>query len=368
MFNGEPVPLRLPVVLVLLRNIPSLRAKRTMAQAMNIHAQRWSILLFGLGCTTIMQAQSLAQQDLLPTIGASWHMRALQSVPSDELPIEPITWPYSGLVGNDLFGASYSVLDPEQVPGNNAFPSADRALRSVPDNDPLPTHTFYDVQSNECLELGSLGPVLSTAFLQPALVSAYPLEMGTPVSGDFCYSSRSVGGVLDYCGTARVSLEAIGTLELNFGVFPNAQLMTTRRAFAVVQNGSDSTIQVTKDWYVAGTPYPLLHISTLTTPDGSVTRSGQILDETSVVGLAEVSRVNSLPVFPNPTTGIVTMAEAGNGTVEVSGVDGRLLSTQRINSTSGNAVVDLSALPDGVYRIVLRDGVTVRSAKVVVAR
>ena len=28
-----------------------------MAQAMNIHAQRWSILLFGLGCTTIMQAQ-----------------------------------------------------------------------------------------------------------------------------------------------------------------------------------------------------------------------------------------------------------------------------------------------------------------------
>lgn len=339
-----------------------------MAHASHTLATRWSFVFVGLGLSAISQAQSLAQQDLLPALGDSWHMRALQSVPSDELPIEPIVWPYSNLVGNDLFGARYSVLMPPQVSGSNAYPSADHVIRSVPDNDPAPTHTFYDVQADACVELGSLGPVLSTAYIQPALVLAFPLEPGSPVSRDFCYTSRSTGGVLDYCGTSRVSLDAIGTLELNFGTFPNAQLVTNRRAFAVVQNGSDSTILVTKDWYVPGTPYPLLHISTLTTPDGSVTRSGQILDETSVVGMAEVSRTNALAVFPNPTTGMLSMTVEGTGTLEVSGVDGRLLHTQRISSANGNTAVDLSHFPDGMFRVSYRDGITVRTAKVVLAR
>ncbi|HRH68042.1 MAG: T9SS type A sorting domain-containing protein [Flavobacteriales bacterium] len=335
------------------------------------HPTKYILLL--IGATTIapqLLAQGLGQQDLLPPIGSTWHMRALQTVPTEELPVEPIVWSYSQLVGNDVFGASYAVVSPQQVPGSSAFPDADRVLRTMPDNEPSRTHTFYNVQSDQCVELGSTSSLQSTTFTQPGLVYAYPLGQDQVINGNFCYTTTSSSSITDYCGTTRISLDATGTLELSFGTFQNVQLVTTRRATLLmnVEGEEDSTILVLKDWYAQGIPYPLLHTSALTLPDGSTTRLGQVLDPTSVVGIDEVRTASVLAAYPNPSSGVVVLNTDGlAGTLSITGVDGRLVRTERIAGSQPTTSLDLTDLPDGAYHLALRGVGTLRAAVVVVA-
>lgn len=326
------------------------------------------VLLAVLTFTNNARSQGLAQQDLLPPVGATWHMQALQNVPADELPIEPITWAYGNLVGNDLFGATFTVRLPSQSPGNAAYPLADRAVRSVPDNGAGATHTYYEVRSDACHELGSVGPVITTHFDPSAVVLAYPMPDGGSISGDLCYTASSIGDTTDLCGTARISHEATGVLELPYGTFPNAHLLVTRRATAVAHGGLDSTILVTKDWYVAGIPFPLLHITVLNAPDGSVTRTGQLLDEAAAVGIEGVVEHALLPVFPNPSAGVVTVNAPGEGALEVCAMDGRTILAERIVAVGAPTTIDLAGFAEGVYLVTFRNAVSIRTARVIIAR
>lgn len=369
MFNGEPVPLGLPVILVHLRNTLFSRSDHiTMAHAISTPTRLFLLLIGAAPIAPQLLAQGLGQQDLLPPIGSTWHMRALQMVPAEELLIEPIVWQYGELVGNDVFGATYSVLSPQQVPGSSVFPDADRVVRTIPDNDPSHTHTFYNVQTDNCAELGSTSSIQSTVFNQPGQAYAYPLGQNEIITGNFCYTTTSSSSTTDYCGTTRISLDAMGTLELSFGTFQNVQLVTTRRATVPVEGEEDSTVLIVKDWYAQGIPYPLLHTSALIFPDGSVTRLGQVLDPTSVVGIDEAHPPPVLAVFPNPSTGAFVLATDGAaGTLIITSVDGHLVRTERIAGTPPTTVVDLTDLPDGAYHLALRGVGSLRAAVVVVA-
>lgn len=329
------------------------------------------ILLAVLSTSFSGNAQSLVEQDLLAPIGSSWHMRALQTVPEEQIPIEPIVWAYESAVGNDLFGATYSILDPSEVAGSESFPATDRVVRKVSDFDPQNiTYTFQDVQSGIVLELGSFGPVLNTNYRAPGLAFAYPLEHGASVSDWFCYTTSSISGTVDYCGTTTITLDAIGTLHLPIGTFNDVHRVTTRRAIipVPVEEGVDSTILTINEWYVAGTPFPLLQFSKLQSPDGSVTRTGQVIDENSLVGILETREQQQLEVFPNPTSGIVNVTtSARDERAELIALDGRLVRQLWLNAVDGQRTIDLSDVPDGVYHLSIWDDVSVRSTKVVVA-
>lgn len=337
----------------------------------SIHHPTWCVLLF-IGAALIapqVHAQSLDQHDLLPPIGSTWHMRALQVVPAEDLTIGPVVWPYSEFVGNDVFGISYAVLSPQQVPGSSAFPDVDRVVRAVPDNDPSRTHTFYDVRTGTCAELGSTNAIQSTLFSLSGMAYAYPLGQDAIVHGSFCYTTTGASSITDYCGTVRISLDAIGTLELSFGTFQNVQLVTTRRATVRVEGNEDSTFLVLKDWYAQGFPYPLFHISTLTLPGGSISRLGRILDPGSVVGIHEAWKGPALTVYPNPSTGSVVLNTDGiAGTLSITSTDGRSLRTERITGSSATTQLDLTDLPDGAYSLTLRGSDAIRTAMMVVAR
>jgi|GEM_PF-1258494 len=344
------------------------RYQITMAHT-NHHPYTLILLLIGVApFTPQLHAQGLAQQDLLAPMGSTWHMQALQVVPAEEIPIGPIVWPYAGLVGNDVFGVSYAVVPPQQVPGSSQFSDADRVVRSIPDNEPSRTHTYFNVQPDNCVELGSTSSLQTTMFTQPGQAYAYPLGQDEVINGSFCYTTTSASSITDYCGTTRISLDAMGTLELSFGTFQNVQLVTTRRETMPLEGEEGPTILVLKDWYAQGIPYPLLHTSTLILPGGSVTRLGQVLDPSSVVGIAETRAAQLLPVYPNPSTGNVVLATDGaSGLLSMTSVDGRLLRTERIAGSSPTTALDLTGLPDGAYHLAFRGVGTLRTAMVVVA-
>ncbi|MBL7953090.1 MAG: T9SS type A sorting domain-containing protein [Flavobacteriales bacterium] len=313
----------------------------------------------------IVVAQSLVQADVLPAVGASWHMRALQALPP-EIPLShDMVWPYSDVVGNDLFGTTHTVLEPEPIAGSAVYADADRAVRTVPDNGSSTSFVFYDVKDHECLDLGTLGSATSTVYQPGALLHAYPLELGDQRTGSFCYTSTNVGGSAQFCGSSVVSLAATGTLELSFGTFHDVRLLTMRKAAAAAPDGTDSVITVVNDWYAPGIPYPLLHFTTYINAQGGITRSGQILDDAALVSLAEPLRERGMPVYPNPTTGILTVEHGGSGILLVQTVDGRVVRSLPQNTTE-RAEVDLGDLPAGAYTLRFHGKGEARTARVVV--
>lgn len=286
-------------------------------------------------------------------------------VPQEPQLTHDMVWQFGGLVGNDLFGTTHTVVAPASVVGSADYPDSDRVVRSDADDGSGSTHTFYDVREGDCLELGAVSAIGSTIFHPGAMAYAYPLELGDRVIAPFCYTTANIGGSLEFCGTSSIELIATGTLVLPFGTFSGVRLMSTRRSAALSEVGGDSLVTLVRDWYAPGIPYPLLSLTTFTNGGGTTTRTGRILDEAVLVGWQEQQRPASLPVFPNPTTGLITIQHDMAGSLNVYGADGRVVQTWPMNE-QGRSPVDLSGLPEGVYHMVFRGAEQQRSSKVAV--
>ena len=123
------------------------------------------------------------------------------------------------------------------------------------------------------------------------------------------------------------------------------------------------------DWYLSGVPFPLLRFTKLIDPDGTVTRTGRIIDENALVSILERQERGQLKAFPNPTNGSVTVVTTpADVQVEVMALDGRVVLQQRLVAHDGPRDLNLSTLPDGVYHLSIRDDDSVRSTKVVLTR
>ncbi len=81
--------------------------------------------------------------------------------------------------------------------------------------------------------------------------------------------------------------------------------------------------------------------------------------------VAEGTESNDIAVFPNPTSGIVTVQIPGTGSsdINVTDMSGKVVVMQ--NTSTNKADLDLSSLSPGVYQIVVNNGVQVFTTKVV---
>lgn len=86
----------------------------------------------------------------------------------------------------------------------------------------------------------------------------------------------------------------------------------------------------------------------------------------SPVGISSVTRLNSLPVYPNPTTGVCFVdagAASGNATIVVCNTLGAVVYSAAV--TSAKQSIDISMQPAGIYYVRLLSGNEVKVGKVV---
>lgn len=333
-------------------------------------ATRHALLLATAPCLLLSvtgTAQDIGRDDLLPPIGATWHMRALQAVPALPPDERPMVWPFSTLHGNDVFGASYAMVAPGTLPQGASYPQAERALVKVPDNGGDRIHTFIDVQDDRSLEVASLTPTVSLAYSSGALMAAYPLGFLSPVSASHCFSSVGPDAITPYCGSTEISHIHNGRLELAFGTFPEARLVRMRRSTVNQQATADSTMTETLTWYTPGSPYPLLQFITVHYPDGTQARNGYILDESSVVGMDAPRTSLPLHAFPVPAQEEVFVGAPRGGELLIHAADGRLVHAERLAASATPIRIGLSALREGTYRAVLRTADEIRSTTLIIA-
>lgn len=307
-----------------------------------------------LSGTSNINAQAIQQGDVLAPIGATWHMRSLQAIPT--LPVDeiPTIWPFADVLGNDVFGATFHVLDPAMVPVSAAYPGTDRVLHEQQDEDDRDTYTFLDVQSQRCLALASNDALVSTVYSPGALVAAYPLVLGMTVSGSDCSTSVSPTSLTPYCSETEIVFLKTGLLQLHFGEFDEARLVRTRRIKVNQTDRTDSTMTETLTWFAPGVPYPLLQLVTVNYANGDQAHSGHILDETSIVGLEEMATTSELHVFPVPSNGDVFLDAPSGGDLRVFTTDGRLIHQARLVASATPVRLELGDRPSGVYHGILQ--------------
>lgn len=324
--------------------------------------------LFAIVLTTTLHAQSLNQDDLLPEVGARWHMGALQTVP-DLITVErPIVWDFSGLFGNDVFGATFTMLAAENVPASADHPGTDRVLRKVPDNGAGTEYAFYDVHNDKTTELAHEASPVSTLYEPGALVAAYPLAYNATTNGVHCSTVISPGSLSPFCGTTEIRFLNTGLLRLNYGDFPDARLVRTRRSSVNQLDPTDSTMLETLTWYTEGISLPLLQFHLLNQADGTQSRSGLILDEAALVGIAEVRNRERLHVFPVPSADEVRIQTPVAGVLRILASDGREVYSERIPAAATPVRLKLGHLPAGTYHAVLQNEAIIHRGTLVLAR
>lgn len=322
------------------------------------------VLLFALPTT----GQALVKEELVAPLGSTWQMLSIQDVPDMMPPTPDVAWAFSELTTNTVFGAAYTVLDPEDAPGHLAFPGADRVVREVFNNAlDEATHLFQNVDESDIHEVGRTGPVSSRSYVQPALVAIYPMDEGATATANFCFVSSTTSGSSDHCGNTTITHAATGPLELPYGNFPVAKLVSTRWIIGGASGSSPSQV-VEYAWFVPGTPFPVLRFTWNLYADGSSSRMGQLLEEGSLTTVQELAGAHSLEAFPNPTNGTLTIAtRIGDTEVQVYAADGRSVTTFATTPQRANQQVDLSGSPAGVYHVVVNGTSGRRSARVVLS-
>ncbi|HEX2616426.1 MAG TPA: T9SS type A sorting domain-containing protein, partial [Flavobacteriales bacterium] len=244
---------------------------------------------------------------------------------------------------------------------------ADQAVRSTSDaTDPYITDYFYDRLEDRLNELGSVGPVLTYAYDDPAVEVGMPMDMGDTLRDDYCFWSDGLDQQFHYCGASYVTFDAKGTLVLPYGTFTDVLHVTRSRAITeTTLPDPDTSYAIQQRWYAPGVPHPILLATLFLSSDGVVYPSGRMMGEASVAAIDEEAAAMDWTVYPNPASDRVTLTREGTASadVHVLALDGRLLARQALREGEQRVTLDLAALPEGAYlvQVITKDRRTART-------
>jgi hypothetical protein len=103
--------------------------------------------------------------------------------------------------------------------------------------------------------------------------------------------------------------------------------------------------------YVTENPTSIQRTATATFTAGSNIKTVTIIQD-ATVGINEANKTNHITIYPNPTSGIVSISSNQTiANIEVFDVTGKLVYTQQNNNNQTNLEIDLSALSNGIYLI-----------------
>ncbi len=322
-----------------------------------IHTRQLSglALAFYLNIGPDVQAQQLTALDVLAPIGASYdQLGIIGNIPFDTLVGNDVVWEYDWIeVDPTAADITTQVIPLADAPDADLYPGADRVERVIsgPTNETV-TDRFYDVVEGAISELGSVGPVLSYVYDDPRLVLDLPLQFQDTVRDEYCFWSDGLGTQYHFCGHSYVTFDQVGTLILPGGTYPSAKHVTFwRSSLETTEPATDSSYTIQQQWYVEGTPFPVLDVSLfISSESGLVYASGRVLREAAFTNIKEQG-VPTLSVFPNPASNevIVRRTTPEGSLLQIQTTDGRLLYAERIPAQSLEHRVALDHFPNALY-------------------
>jgi hypothetical protein len=79
-------------------------------------------------------------------------------------------------------------------------------------------------------------------------------------------------------------------------------------------------------------------------------------------GVHVAAQAGNTMAYPNPTTGFVTIENAGNATVTIRSMDGKVVQISELNDTGA---LDLTTCLPGIYTFTIQTGNSLQTRKIV---
>ncbi len=313
--------------------------------------RRLAVVALIAGPLISAQAQVITAAELLPPIGPDFHTYAvLDLFPWDSLSGTGVLWDYAWIEVDSSMDNTFSAIDVNSAPSAAQYPDADRVLRSISNGGTYVIDRFLDDNGGAVHELGSVGPVLSYVYVQPELTYVHPMTIGDVATDDYCYWSDGLGIQYNFCGETRVTFDAMGTLVLPYGSFSDVKHITHwSSSFENTQPSADSSYIIRQQWFLPGTPWPVLDVVLYIAEDGTFYPSGRLIDASTLTTIAERPEQPTWTLHPNPaeTTLTIGCLPATAQGIEIIGMDGRV--AHRHMTTGPTVNLDLSLIPAGAY-------------------
>jgi hypothetical protein len=258
------------------------------------------------------------------------------------------TWDFSGLT----IGATqnFSIINSSSGASASSFPNAGLATY----NPSTLSYNYLSVTSNDISIEGYVyGPPsnLILPYSNPQKILSYPFSMGSSFADNYTGTYVSGGSTIIRKGKNTVTADGYGTLILPSGTVTNVLRV------AVIDDYGDTTslgvpfsqfTLTTYNWYIPGTHYQILSLTSLNSNGGSPLAQFGIYIDPSTVGIAmNKSGSENISLYPNPADNFLQL---GNNEIiektEVFSTEGALKRT----TLNGNEL-DISALKPGMYLI-----------------
>lgn len=338
------------------------------------------LLFVSLFSTSVVANAQLTQANNAPLAGETYTMYRCDSVStSPGASGSNVSWNFSSLATYTNLVRNYAA----SAVTSTAYPSANVGVASA-----LNDASYLASSTNSLGYYGgniAAGAIVgSMNYTSPAIFAAYPMNLNTTttsaIGGSIFISALSLNGT--FTGSSSVIADGTGSISLPGSVtFTNAMRVVTNQTIYVVASLANATLtQITYNYFVIGIKAPVLSIANSTavvssllgpstTTQNTVSRlKNPTLVNPSTAIAGTDSELNSVTVFPNPSSSVVNFALSNrfSGNVCVFDLTGKMV--DKTYFTEGKARVDVSTLQKGIYIYSVRneEGKAIKSGKITV--
>lgn len=309
----------------------------------------FSLLAVALGLG--VSAQTLTQANHAPVNGDMF-----STFQCDSTNINPgaagagATWNFSSIVTHSSVVNNYTAV----TASNASYPNAGVSVSSNTNNTSYYSSTSTDMKYwGGNLLIGGFPATIN--YTSAAIHAAYPMSLNTTQSAVTGGSCVVLGNNGTFTGNSKVTLDGVGTLNTPSGSFLNAlRVVTTQTINFTASFVTGVVTQFNYDYYVSGTKAPMFTISTSTITSNLGAPSSQTIvtrwrSPSTAISTNEAV-ASEVSVYPNPSTSFVNFVTAGNASVSVYDVTGKLVDSKTFN---GSLKLDVSNYSTGIYSYVI---------------
>ena len=326
-----------------------------------------SILLSGAASAQFTQTNE-------PAIGAAQPMYELDESASSysNLTGSGQTWDYSGVAGLDNSPRVLSVVDPTTTPKGAYFTNSTKAIAIEGFITTYMSSSSTERQSQGFVYIDGTDTTVVNINSNTELLMNYPMALSNSLVDTYggTVISTLAPTTFSCTGNNMAKVDGTGTIILNAATTLTdvTRYMLTDTATATVPFiGNVKIIRTQYEYYTLGSnlELPVFLHSTLSITIGANAPMVQsiVLNQYQPDGFASVDShtLTGVTVYPNPATETINInyytAEAGNVSIQVLDVTGKIYFSQNANASSGNNTfgIGLDGIESGVYFVQIKN-------------
>lgn len=271
------------------------------------------------------------------------------------------TWNFSSIITTGT-PSTTSYVSVASTPYASQFTSSSFAVQAST------SYNYFQSNSSGLYITGLANSTYTLPYTNSAQILSFPMSFGNVVT-DTYNGTYTINPLTTWeYGVSTINADGQGTLNLPSGSYNTLRLKRTRVQTDSIVAFSLTTLATTiieeYQWYTANKKYPIFGITTTTFVSQSSALTVKIVYlDASVASVNELELFGQLQIFPNPSSGPITITgdlpQQSELMLQVLDMNGRVCFTQNIGDQPAGAFrYDLpeGTLSQGVYQLSLSSG------------